>query len=122
MEDHFRKTMDYHGVDINALKMICEFYDGDWAGVILAKLDLSICRSLTAFLTMFAAELSLFIIFCSNYYYCVRIFSNANRRSVLSGMVESNCKAADIRASAVWGDVALNVRIAFSCASSPMWT
>lgn len=44
MEEHFRNSMDYPGVGINALKMICEFYEGDWAGVILAELDLSIWR------------------------------------------------------------------------------
>lgn len=44
MEAHFRNSMDYRGVGINALKMVCEFYNGDWAGVILAELDLSIWR------------------------------------------------------------------------------
>ena len=44
MEAHFRNSMDYRGVGINALKMVCEFYNGDWASVILAELDLSIWR------------------------------------------------------------------------------
>ena len=44
MEAHFRNSMDYRGVGINALKMVCEFYNGDWAGVILAELVLSIWR------------------------------------------------------------------------------
>lgn len=46
METHFRNSMDYRGVRINALKMVCEFYNRDLADVILSEeLDLPIWRS-----------------------------------------------------------------------------
>ena len=44
MESHYRSSTDHYKVGISALKMLCEFYGGDWAGVILAELDLSFWR------------------------------------------------------------------------------
>lgn len=44
MESHFRNTPDHCEVACRTLKLLCEFHQGDWAGVILVDLGCSIWK------------------------------------------------------------------------------
>lgn len=44
IETQFRNSVNYDEIGIHALQTVCEFYGGDWAGIILAELDVSIWR------------------------------------------------------------------------------
>lgn len=44
IETQFKNSVDYDEIGIHALQTVCEFYGGDWAGIILAELDVSIWR------------------------------------------------------------------------------